>query len=330
VSQADLDLPKMKENYVEFGFVAGAEAEYKIWILAGGCCQEVLGCYAQGTELMGPDPANPKEKILVEPGANAGLFVKPGGYSLKKLHSQHNGPKNPERFDWVQVASIKYAQAGPKRIRILTNQKGFAIAQAAVLATRPGPPKDSDFKELEKWKAETPGAVVNRASQAAGSILREVWRNIGGGGIGDLVNAQSFKDDKPTETGALTIFEGPSNFGTDYGSRVRGYVHPPVSGLYTFWISSDDQGELKLSPDEDPAHAKTIASVPEWTGPREYTKHAQQTSQPVELKAGRRYYIEALHKQGAGGDSLSVAWRLPTGVEEKPIPGNRLSPFVRR
>jgi hypothetical protein len=268
--------------------------------------------------------------MLVEPGANAGLFVKPAGYSLKKLHSQHNGPKNPERFDWVQVASIKYAQAGPKRIRILTNQKGFAIAQAAVLATRPGPPKDSDFKELEKWKAETPGAVVNRASQAAGSILREVFRNIGGGGVGDLYNAQSFKDDKPTESGTVSIFEGPSNIGSDYGTRFRGYIHPPVSGLYTFWIASDDQGELKLSTDEDPAHVKSIASVPEWTGPREYTKHAQQTSQPVELKAGKRYYIEAFHKQGVGGDHVSVGWRLPTGVEEKPLPGSRLSPFVRR
>ena len=330
VSQADLEVPKMKENFVEFSFPASSDAEYRIWILAGGCCQEVLGCYAQGTELMGPDPTNPKEKVPLEPGANAGLFIKPVAYSLKKLHSQHNGPKNPERFDWVQVASMKYAQAGVKRIRVLTNQKGFAVAQAAILVTRPGPPKDTDFKELEKWKAETPGAVVNRATLAAGSILRELFKGIGGGGIGDLVNAQSFKDDKPTETGALPLFESPPGVGNDYGARVRGYVHPPVSGLYVFWISTDDTGELRLSSDEDPKNAKPIASVPEWTGVREYTKHPQQKSQPIELKAGRRYYIEALLKQGAGGDHLSVGWTLPNGIEEKPIPGSRLSPWVRR
>jgi hypothetical protein len=331
VSQSDLEVPKMKENYVEFSFPAPADTEVRIWIMAGGCCQEVLTFYAQGTELTGPDPTNPKERAALEPGANAGLLVKPTAYSLKKLHSQHNGPKNPERFDWVQVASMKYAQAGVKKIRVLSNQKGFAVAQAAVLVTRPGPPRDTEFKDLERWKAETPGASLNRASQAAGSILREIFRNIGNGGaVVDLLNAQIFKDDKPTETGTLPLFESPPGLGIEYGVRMRGYVHPPISGLYVFWIASDDQGELRLSPDEDPAHARPIGSVPEWTGAREYTKHATQKSQPVELKAGKRYYIEALQKQGVGGDHLSVGWTLPNGTEEKPIPGSRLSPWVRR
>jgi hypothetical protein len=171
---------------------------------------------------------------------------------------------------------------------------------------------------------------MSKANQAAGTILREFFRGIGGGGVGDLLNAQAFKDDKPTETVQLKMFEAGQSGASDYGSRVRGYIHPPVSGLYVFWISADDQGELKLSMDEDPAHAKTIASVPEWCGEREYTKHAQQKSQPIELKAGRRYYIEALHKQGAGGDHVSVIWSLPNGTEERPIPGNRLSPYIRK
>lgn len=331
VSQADVDVPKMKETYVEFSFPALADTEYRIWILEGGCCQEVMSFYAQGNELTGPDPTNPKEKAALEPGANAGLFVKPTAYSLKKLHTQHNGPKTPERFEWTQVAAMKFAQPGPKRFRILTNQKGFAVAQAAALVTRPGPPKESDFRELEKWRAETPGAVPSRASLPAGTILSEMWKGIGNGGaVADLLNCQAFKDDKPTETAMLTIFEAPENAGQEYGRRVRGYVHPPISGSYVFWIASDDGGELRLSTDEDPAHAKPIASAPTYTGPREYTKHASQQSQPIELKAGRRYYIEALMKQGTGGDNLSVAWRLPNGSEEKPIPGSRLSPWIRK
>jgi hypothetical protein len=330
VSQADVDGPKMKETYVEFGFPAVADVEYRIWALVGGCCQEVLTFYAQGSELMGPDPSNPKEKTALEPGANAGLMVKPPSSSMKRLHSQHNGPKNPERFEWTLVAAMKFAQPGGKRFRLLTNQKGFAVAQAAVLVTRPGPPKESDFKELEKWKAETPGAVPNRASLPAGSILWEVFRGVFGGNVGDLLNAPIFKEDKPSETKALTLFEGPSNIGNDYGSRIRGYIHPPVSGAYVFWVASDDTSELRLSTDEDPAHARPIASSPQWTSPREYTKFPVQQSQPIELKAGRRYYVEALQKQGGGGDHLSVAWRLPNGTEEKPIPGSRLSPWVRK
>ncbi|MBV8879822.1 MAG: hypothetical protein JO332_07665, partial [Planctomycetaceae bacterium] len=199
----------------------------------------------------------------------------------------------------------------------------------AVLATRPGPPRDSDFKDLEKWRAETPGAVPNKAAAAGGAILREIWRGIGGGGLGDLANHQAYKDDRPSESGQIPSLEIPMGTGQDYGARVRGWIHPPVSGLYVFWIATDDQGELKLSTDEDPKNARTIASVPEWTALREYTKHAPQQSQPIELKAGRRYYIEALLKQGVGGDHLSVKWRLPTGIEEAPIPGTRLSPWKR-
>jgi len=330
VSQGDLDTPQMKDAYVSFRFPAAADTEVRIWIQAGGCCQEVLTCYAQGTELMGPDPGNPREKILVEPGGGSGLQVKLPYLSMKRLHSQHNGPKNPERLEWLSVASIKYEKAGVKEVRILTNQKGFAVTAAAALSTRSGPPRDADFRELEKWKAETPGATMVRIRPPEGTILREVFRGIGGGGVGDLTNAQSFKDDKPTETAPLKSFETGQGGGNDYGARIRGYVYPPLSGSYVFWISSDDQGELKLSTDEDPAHATSVATCPEWTGDGEYTKFPQQQSKPIELKAGRRYYVEALHKQGAGGDHLSIGWRLPNGTEEKPIPGSRLSPFLRR
>ncbi|MBI3854731.1 MAG: hypothetical protein HY293_03470, partial [Planctomycetes bacterium] len=100
------------------------------------------------------------------------------------------------------------------------------------------------------------------------------------------------------------------------------------TGNYVFWIASDDQGELWLSTDEDPAHKEKIASVPDFTSSREYTKHASQQSKAIELKAGRRYYIEALQKEGGGGDNISVKWKLPNGAEEVPIPGHRLSPWV--
>jgi hypothetical protein len=37
--------------------------------------------------------------------------------------------------------------------------------------------------------------------------------------------------------------------------------------------------------------------------------------------AGQMYYIEALHKEGAGGDNLAVAWQGP-GISQQVI-----SPF---
>ncbi|WP_426061761.1 T9SS type A sorting domain-containing protein, partial [Hymenobacter sp. B1770] len=46
-----------------------------------------------------------------------------------------------------------------------------------------------------------------------------------------------------------------------------------------------------------------------------------------QLQAGTRYYIEALHKQAWGNGYLAVAWRLPNGTRQEPIPGSSLIPF---
>ena len=133
-------------------------------------------------------------------------------------------------------------------------------------------------------------------------------------------------DTPPARTKILDSFEAPSHQAERYGARIRGYLHPPTSGSYTFWISGDDVGQLWLGSDDDPANKKQIASVPGWTGQRQWDKHAQQKSEPVQLEAGRKYYIEARLKEGERGDHLAVAWQPPGGKCEV-IPGAHLSPF---
>jgi len=109
---------------------------------------------------------------------------------------------------------------------------------------------------------------------------------------------------------------------------MRGYVHPPVTGHYVFWIAADNTAQLFLSTDEDPANAVLIAWVQDKTDPREWDKYAAQQSQSIYLENGRRYYIEAIHKEGGNNDNLAVAWQLPDFTFEGPIPGERLSPWV--
>ncbi len=328
-SQQDFDLSKMKDNFVEFEFSAGPEGEYRCWVLAGGCCQEVLTFYVQGTDLLGPNPENPKEKMVLEPGSGSGIQVRSTYSGFKKTHAQHTGPKTPERFEWMQVCVFKYPTAGPKRIRLVTNQKGFGIAAAAAISSRPGAPRESDFRDLERWRAETPGATLQQGGVVTGSILREAWRGINGTEIIRLLEHPAFKEDRPSEQGFLTQFEGPTDWADDYGTRIRGYVHPPVSGLYVFSLATDDNGELWLSTDEEPKNKRKIAFVRDHCSPRIFDKFpTEQQSGPVELKRGRRYYVEVLQKEGGGGDHLCVKWKLPTGAEELPIPGSRLSPFV--
>ena len=79
---------------------------------------------------------------------------------------------------------------------------------------------------------------------------------------------------------------------------MRALLLPPQTGTYFFWISSDDNGALYLSTDENPATRVQIATVNSWTSSREWTKEANQKSAGINLVGGQRYYIEALQKEG--------------------------------
>ncbi|NGO39706.1 hypothetical protein G4L39_09915 [Limisphaera ngatamarikiensis] len=170
------------------------------------------------------------------------------------------------------------------------------------------------------------GPGLGRAGAVQG-ILREVWEGIPGTAVADLTNSPAFPN-QPTSTNLVTdYFEAPVNVMDNYGQRMHGYVVPPVTGNYIFWIASDDQGELWLSTDDSPANRRLIAWVSGWTGSREWTKEPNQQSAPVRLEAGRAYYIAALQKEGWGGDNLAVRWLRPDGVDEGPIPARYLLPY---
>lgn len=168
-------------------------------------------------------------------------------------------------------------------------------------------------------QGNTPVASCN----ASGTITREFWSNVAGTSINTIpVNTS------PANTSQLTIFEGPSQAGDNYASRIRGYICPPLTGNYIFWIASDNNSELWLSTDDKAANKVKIAYVKGYTPSRGWTKYPSQQSAPISLLAGVNYYIEALHKEGTQGDNLAVGWQLPNGALERPIPGTRLSPFT--
>ena len=169
----------------------------------------------------------------------------------------------------------------------------------------------------------TPTTPPSAGCSATGTLSRELWSSVSGTSIASIPVASA-----PSSSASLTQFESAAGQGFNYGARLRGYVCPPQSGAYTFSLVGDDECELWLSTDDQPANRVRIASCAGWTsGPRDFTRYASQQSAAITLQSGRRYYIEALHKQGWGNDYLAVAWRLPDGTFEAPIAGSRLSPF---
>ena len=162
----------------------------------------------------------------------------------------------------------------------------------------------------------------------SGSLLREWWTGISGTSVSDLILSPAYPG-LPNGTEELTSFQAPTNWADTYGARIRGYLYPPATGDYTFWIASDDDSELWLStdPNAGPATISMIASVSGGTDPCSWDESPSQQSLPIFLKAGQRCYIEALHKQDQGADHLAVAWEGPD-ISRMIIDGQFLSPWT--
>ena len=111
-----------------------------------------------------------------------------------------------------------------------------------------------------------------------------------------------------------------SNVQDNYGSVIFGYIVPSETANYHFYLAVDDNSELYLSTDDDPANSVMIAREDEWNGIRVWTGTAGDINQSptnfpngFNLQAGERYYFEVISQEGGGGDNVAVAWNT-TGV----------------
>jgi hypothetical protein len=121
----------------------------------------------------------------------------------------------------------------------------------------------------------------------------DTWMDIDGASIADLMSGTDNLAMTPYMTTRLTsLLEAPPNSGDNYGSRMWGWLVPPVTADYTFWIASDDAGELWLSIDEHPANRVRACAVFAFTGEREWKKYAEQKSAPIPLVGNQAYYYE--------------------------------------
>ncbi len=133
---------------------------------------------------------------------------------------------------------------------------------------------------------------------------------------------------RPSGRDIRASFETPEKEGNFRLTRMRGWVRPPVTGNYTFWIASDDSSELWLSTGADSAQARRIGFVPTsgWTDRRDWSRFPSQRSEPLFLRAGESYYIDALQEQQLEQGHLSVAWEGPE-LKQAVIDGRFVVPW---
>jgi hypothetical protein len=157
-----------------------------------------------------------------------------------------------------------------------------------------------------------------------GTVIMERWNNITSTDINTLKNNPKYPDN-PDVTEVLTEFSWDEDL-DHYGGRIHGWIYAPGTGDYTFWLCTDDQGELWLSTDDDSSNIKLIAHESGYSNPNSWGSGEEQ-SDPIPLIGGNKYYIMALWKEHEGGDHCQVAWQGPGVPELVIIPGSNLSPY---
>lgn len=165
----------------------------------------------------------------------------------------------------------------------------------------------------------------------SGKLNVHIWDHICGPHVEQLRQSPLFPR-FPSRRRFITDFAAEYEE-TEFGERIFGYIHSLSEGFYQFAISSDDTSELWLSTDIDPKNARLIATVFSskgigFTKTGDFKKYPTQISRKIQLKAGRKYYIEVLHKQARGKSHLQVLWKPPGFSNFTKIENKSLSLFV--
>jgi hypothetical protein len=74
---------------------------------------------------------------------------------------------------------------------------------------------------------------------------------------------------------------------------MKGWLVPPVSGNYRFWITSIDNGDFSLSTNDDPANIVIICFQPFPSAQRDWFFYREQQSELISLvlMVGQAYYL---------------------------------------
>ena len=168
---------------------------------------------------------------------------------------------------------------------------------------------------------------IQSQCSGTGSINFQRWNNISGGVVSNLTSNPAYPN-SPSSSGTQPLFEMPVNFGNNIGIKMYGYICPPATGNYVFWIAADNSAELWLSTSANISGKVRIAYSTNSTSSREWNLFPTQKSAVIALTAGQKYYVEALMKESTGKDNLAVGWAKPGQSTLSPsevIPGSSLS-----
>ena len=170
--------------------------------------------------------------------------------------------------------------------------------------------------------------LVFYIATTGGGITRDVWTS-GLTGTGVLSVPLHTP---PSSTSTVNSLAAPDNDGEQFGERLRGYITAPVTGLYTFFLTTDENAELWISASDEPARKLKRSFLTNGSvSPGVWDASTTQRSLSMRMTGARKYFVEVIRRETIGADHLQIGWLKPGESGTSPsgiVPGWALSPFT--
>lgn len=166
---------------------------------------------------------------------------------------------------------------------------------------------------------------LGTANLFAGSVRMSYWEASPSTILDDAIVVT--KRAAPTAAQTLSTMDFPGFIPdkNEYVAKYTGWIVPPVTGDYTFYIASDNDSGFWLSSDSgDPNIVDAVTTPPQCrvTGTVPYLDFVvrlEQQSSPVFLQAGQPYAFTIIHRNGIGEDHAALGWKIPGEENVKTI-----------
>ncbi|MEM0898182.1 MAG: DUF1800 family protein, partial [Verrucomicrobiota bacterium] len=173
-----------------------------------------------------------------------------------------------------------------------------------------------------------------------GAATREIWFD--SSILGNLNDFKAYVDNggsplPPDGVEWRSSLKAPSEYGSNYGQRYRGFIVPKTTGDYTFYIAGRHQCEFWIDTEGDTTDAVGLAresylnnnnltDEEDWDYLASQGVADTQRSRTITLTAGQKYFFEMWHTHQGQWDHLAVGWELDGSGVIEIVPGDCLSP----
>lgn len=203
-----------------------------------------------------------------------------------------------------------------------TNPKVYALRLRAALFGHQAPDWRVMSNEVKRGYLGLPARAVVTDTQWPGLTIADISDppasvTTGTGLYGEYFDNSNLTNRKATRTDATVNFNWETGsphpqIGADtFSVRWTGWVHAPVTGVYTFYTTSDDGVRLWVN---------NQLLINNWTN-----HGVTENNGSISLTAGKKYDIRLEFYENTGAALITLSW-LPPGQSKQIIPQTRLYP----